>query len=219
MADKELSAITAGSTPLSGTETLHVVQSGNSRRITVQDIADIVPAGLEGLNALDLFDETGTADSYGAWSCKTFNGGSLTLAPGEISYFHLPLVDARPPLLAYFRNILGANVALDRATYPNNLTFGDMWLKFGTDAATTGYRGGWHSSNWGTYSFDSWWPYTGLANLAAVTSAFDGGTPLADKIHMLYGHCTSPGWFLGFANTSTTNTKSIHFGLQIHYAA
>ena len=40
MANKEIGALTAA-TPLAGTETLHVVQGGNSSKATVQDIANL----------------------------------------------------------------------------------------------------------------------------------------------------------------------------------
>jgi hypothetical protein len=49
MADKEISALTAVGTPLDGTELVHVVEGGNSRKATTQDIADLAtpPAGYE----------------------------------------------------------------------------------------------------------------------------------------------------------------------------
>jgi hypothetical protein len=48
MADKEISALTAVGTPLDGTELVHVVEGGNSRKATTQDIADLaegIPSG------------------------------------------------------------------------------------------------------------------------------------------------------------------------------
>ena len=43
MADQKLSQLTAATTPLAGTESVYVVQSGNSRKTTVQAIADKAP--------------------------------------------------------------------------------------------------------------------------------------------------------------------------------
>lgn len=41
MADKQIGALTAVGTPLDGTELVHVVEGGNSRKATTQDIADL----------------------------------------------------------------------------------------------------------------------------------------------------------------------------------
>ena len=41
MADKEIGVLPAATSPLAGTEQVHVVEGANSRRTTVQDIADL----------------------------------------------------------------------------------------------------------------------------------------------------------------------------------
>ena len=43
MADSKVSQLTAATTPLAGTELVYLVQGGNSRRATAQDIAGLVP--------------------------------------------------------------------------------------------------------------------------------------------------------------------------------
>ena len=44
MADSKVSALTPATTPLAGTEIVYVVQSGEDRQATAQDIADLAPA-------------------------------------------------------------------------------------------------------------------------------------------------------------------------------
>mgnify|MGYP006921345014 CR=1 FL=1 len=50
MADSEIPDLTPVSTPLDGTEMVHVVQGGNSRVGLISDIADLIPPGDDGAN-------------------------------------------------------------------------------------------------------------------------------------------------------------------------
>jgi hypothetical protein len=52
MADSKLADLTPATTPLSGSELVYVVQSGNDRKATAQDVADLVtpPAASETLS-------------------------------------------------------------------------------------------------------------------------------------------------------------------------
>ena len=59
MADTKISAMTAASLPLDGTELVPIVQSGNNKKTTVAD--------------LDAYNR-----SYGAWSDTTSQTGSTT---------------------------------------------------------------------------------------------------------------------------------------------
>jgi hypothetical protein len=48
MADKQISELTAAGT-LDGTEIVHIVQSGNSRKVTLDDVVALAPAPADGI--------------------------------------------------------------------------------------------------------------------------------------------------------------------------
>lgn len=78
MADKEIGDLTAASA-LTGTETVHVVQGGNSRRTTTQGIADLAAGGatsLDDLTDVDLSAGVNDGDTliYEASSQKFYPG-------------------------------------------------------------------------------------------------------------------------------------------------
>lgn len=74
MADTKISAMTAATLPLDGTELVPIVQSGNNRKTTIGDIAEVYR-------------------SYGAWSDSTDQAGS-TVAGVAVTYNTQDVTDA-----------------------------------------------------------------------------------------------------------------------------
>lgn len=81
MADKNISGLTAGSTPLDGTEKLHVIQGANSRRVTTGDVSNI---------GLALDTQTGTtystaAADRGKW-IRMNNASAITVTISDATH-------------------------------------------------------------------------------------------------------------------------------------
>lgn len=90
MADKEISALTAVGTPLDGTELVHVVEGGNSRKATTQDIADLAtpPAGYEAGPPTPPTDaDLATWDNQGT-STNTDGTGVMIMKPQVDAVLH-----------------------------------------------------------------------------------------------------------------------------------
>lgn len=76
MADKKISQLTPATTPLAGTETLPIVQGGNTVKTTVQDVANLAGAPYKVYTAL-LTQSGGTGVSF-------ITSGTLTIG---VTYF------------------------------------------------------------------------------------------------------------------------------------
>ena len=83
MANKQISALTAATSPLAGTELIHVQEGANSRQSTVQEIVDLsdVPVTVEEVTATSY--TTVLADFAGGKAKKMNNASAqtVTVAP------------------------------------------------------------------------------------------------------------------------------------------
>jgi len=86
MADKEIGDLTAASTPLAGSELLHGVQSGNSRKLTVDDVRDITNQTAKATPV--------DADEFLLWDSVATAFKKLTIA--NLKAWVLAFVDNRP---------------------------------------------------------------------------------------------------------------------------
>lgn len=79
MADKEITDLTAASDP-DGTELVHVDQSGNSRKMTTQQVADLLPSfrGCKATLSANLTGQNATGAGIDiAWSAEDFDSDSF----------------------------------------------------------------------------------------------------------------------------------------------
>lgn len=79
MADKQIGDLTAAGA-LTGTELVHVVQSGNSRRTTAQDIADLGGGG----DPFIWTDLTWSADGSSKWAGTAYKSQAFTASDGDV---------------------------------------------------------------------------------------------------------------------------------------
>lgn len=85
MADKKISQLTAATTPLAGTETLPIVQGGQTVKVSAQSIANLAPAELpsQSGNANKYLQTNGTTASWDAVNISTADiTGTLPIANG-----------------------------------------------------------------------------------------------------------------------------------------
>lgn len=94
MADKELSDLTAAGT-LDGTELLHVVQGGNSRKITPQDIIDDLLVGLQTVvipaSAMITATTNGPASAQLESTTNKVNYSVLDFDAATVEYVHFAI--------------------------------------------------------------------------------------------------------------------------------
>ncbi len=85
MSDKKISQLTAATTPLTGTETLPIVQGGQTVKVSAQSIANLAPAELpsQSGNANKYLQTNGTTASWDAVNISTADiTGTLPIANG-----------------------------------------------------------------------------------------------------------------------------------------
>lgn len=85
MSDKKISQLTAATTPLAGTETLPIVQGGQTVKVSAQSIANLAPAELpsQSGNANKYLQTNGTTASWDAVNISTADiTGTLPIANG-----------------------------------------------------------------------------------------------------------------------------------------
>lgn len=94
MADKKISQLTAATTPLAGTETLPIVQGGQTVKASAQSIANLAPAELPSQtgNNGKYLTTNGTSSSWASVSAgqnyKTY-AVNIIVAGGSLSYTDL----------------------------------------------------------------------------------------------------------------------------------
>jgi hypothetical protein len=93
MADKKISALTASTTPLAGTEVLPIVQSGSTVKVAVSDltagrIVSSTGSNITGVGSKVTFDTTGLAAANYIYTTSSFN---LTLYAGRGSTVQVDL--------------------------------------------------------------------------------------------------------------------------------
>jgi hypothetical protein len=93
MADKKISALTASTTPLAGTEVLPIVQSGATVKVAVSDltagrIVSSTGSNITGVGSKVTFDTTGLAAANYIYTTSSFN---LTLYAGRGSTVQVDL--------------------------------------------------------------------------------------------------------------------------------
>jgi hypothetical protein len=121
MADKKISALTAASTPLAGTEVLPIVQSGATVKATVENVATATQPngtakGVVYLNASKI-PTTGTN--------LTFDGTSFGLGT-------VPSTSSLPS----FESPYGIFLGQTQSYFASNAYFNGGWLYYGTGLAT-----------------------------------------------------------------------------------
>lgn len=113
MADTQVGSLSAASTPLAGTEEMHIVQAGNSRKVAVSNLIGATgptgPAGSAG--ATGPVGATGATGPVGA----TGPSGPSTVAPNEQTgtSYTLALADAT-------KGVLMNNASANTLTIPAN---------------------------------------------------------------------------------------------------
>ena len=85
MSDKKISQLTAATTPLTGTETLPIVQGGQTVKVSAQSVANLAPAQLpsQSGNANKYLQTNGTTATWDAVNISTADiTGTLPIANG-----------------------------------------------------------------------------------------------------------------------------------------
>jgi hypothetical protein len=78
MSDKKISQLTAATTPLAGTETLPIVQGGQTVKVTAQSVANLAPA--------ELPSQTGNNGKYLTTNGSTASWGTVSAGPTVFSF-------------------------------------------------------------------------------------------------------------------------------------
>ena len=84
MADKKISALTAATTPLAGTEVLPIVQSGTTKKATIDEI--LAPASGKGINFAAAGGDTLTIYDEGTWNPSDVSGAGIVLTSVTATY-------------------------------------------------------------------------------------------------------------------------------------
>lgn len=222
MADSTLANLTSASTPLAGTELAYIVQSGNSRKTTVQDIADLAASGAGDVvgpasatdNAIARYDGTtgkliqnsgATISDAGAVTASDFVGAVME---SDYTPAHSLLVQqsgtGSPTSLSVGNNTIlgrlsGGGSAIDALTGTEATTL--------LDAFTSSLKGLAPASGGGTTNFlraDGTWaaPSGGSGDVSKV------GTPVNNQVGVWTGDGTLEG-DASFTFDTTTDRLSV----------
>ena len=150
MSDKKLTDLTSAGT-LDGTELMYIVQGGNDRKVTAQDVADLA----EGVTSVAVTVPTGLTVSG---SPITTSG---TLSFGLASGYVIPLqstLDGKANLsgATFTGNVsLGGNTLTGLAMLANSSAGGELRTNGGTQALHWGSGGGANGTLYGGWNYDS----------------------------------------------------------------
>lgn len=151
MSDKKISQLTAATTPLAGTETLPIVQGGQTVKATAQDIADLVPTVTLPFTLLS---------------------NSISITAGVLSNTTLKNTTSEPIVSASIGGVSNEWIIINPASgiFTSNKTWGSSLVVLTSGGIITGVPLRFNSSNFVFAFYDN----TGAAvNLTTVTTTYN----------------------------------------------
>lgn len=235
MPDRRVSELEAASA-LTGTETVYVVQSSNSRRTTVQDIANLGGSGASGAAStypsdnwgFDNRNTAGTLEdaSISGVTGANYNTATYLIPSGETVWVQIPnAADGTWPFYVVSNNF-SVHFAGVRVATPN-LEMGQAFFRFGDEytgpggSGTLGYQVGWRTNWWGSAAVLQSWASVLTNSFANAETLYVAPTAtVANKVYMFIGSIGTAGsadWYIGFRNTHATFNAVVNMDLKIMY--